>query len=505
MTGAHDPDPDLDPNPDTSLTARVRRDPGPAARWGAVMAVLVAVEAGALAAALLSVVASVVAALAWLVGGATGAGVPVEGVLAALDGARAAAEAVPTLLSRETIPNQGHRTAAGGPWTGTFLGLEPAHAWALRAALIYAYAFLIGYWLFRGYLVFRRHYRAAEWTPRDDRLDRFRDHGWGRFGLVVVVLFLATAAFAPALAPTTPERNLVAPCQHQVTYYDEAAGSVASTPVCTANLESASNGAGGPNVGPLSYDDYGRFHPFGTLPTPGKDLFTFLAAGARVSLFVGLLAMGIAGTLAVAFALVSAYYRGPVDLAAVVAGDSVMTLPSLLVLILVAATFEGHPLAEVYSGALVVALALGVTRWPFLWRAIRGPSLGVAGRTWIDAARSFGQHPATTMRRHMLPAIAGYLLVYGSMMLGGVLVATAALSFLNLGVQPPTPEWGRAISLGEPYVATQSWHVATIPGVLITLVVTGFNALGDGVRDALDPHTAAESGVAVAATGGDGG
>jgi peptide/nickel transport system permease protein len=89
----------------------------------------------------------------------------------------------------------------------------------------------------------------------------------------------------------------------------------------------------------------------------------------------------------------------------------------------------------------------------------------------------------------MLPYILGYVLVYGSMTLGGAIIAIAGLSFLGLGVSAPTPEWGRAVNAGQEYVGTVSWHISFIPGALITLVVTGFNALGDGIRDAIDPQS----------------
>jgi peptide/nickel transport system permease protein len=410
---------------------------------------------------------------------------------------------IPTLLSRDGIPNQGYELPQQG-WQGTFLGLEPKWAWAIRLLLVVAYWFFLLFWVWRGYETFRAHYRQAEWTPRDDIVDRFRGHRWGQFGLLVVSLFLMMAMFAPTLGTTTVVQNIEEPCTHQIEYYNEEAGAVESITVCAANIESASNGAGASNVGPFSYDRYGRFHPFGTLPTPGKDLFTFMMAGARVSLFVGLVSIGLGGVFAVTGALVSAYYKGVVDLALVVTSDSILSIPGLLLLILASAVFRGHWLMEILGGGLLVALLLGFTNWPVLWRALRGPAFQVSEQEWIDAARSYGQRPRATMKRHMLPYITGYLLIYGSMTLGGVIIALSALSFLGLGIQPPIPEWGRAISLGQAYVATQSWHISLIPGLLIVVVVTGFNALGDGVRDALDPQSDVGGGAEMTAGGGGG-
>ena len=161
-------------------------------------------------------------------------------------------------------------------------------------------------------------------------------------------------------------------------------------------------------------------------------------------------------------------------------------------------------LADIYSGGFVLALIFAGTGWPFLWRSVRGPAMQVSEQEWIDAAKSFGQRPHVTMRKHMAPYILGYLLVYASMTLGGIIVAVAGLSFLGLGINPPTPEWGRAVNIGQSYVTTASWHISFIPGVMIVLVVTAFNALGDGIRDAIDPQSEGgeSDGAEVAASGG---
>lgn len=414
---------------------------------------------------------------------ATPFGDAVDALVAAIAGGLDAVSTLPTITSREVIPNQGHRLPGGG-WEGTFLGLSSAQAWLVRVVVVYAYAFLLLYWLWRGYLTYREQYREADWAPIDDSIDRLRGHPWGQAGLVVVIMFVVMAVWAPALSPVTAEENLYQPYQNDITYLTDD-GDVETTTHGTANIQARSNGDS--NVGPLSYDQYGRWAPFGT-NSDGKDLFTFLAYGARTSLVIGLLATGLSAGFALALAMVTAYYRGIVDLVAVIGSDSIQSVPFILLVLLLFVVFReaNHPIVSLYDGGVLLALILAFTYWPALWRSIRGPSLQIAQAEWIDAAKSFGQRPSVTMRKHMAPYVVIYLIIYASLVLGTIVITTAALSFLGLGINPPTPEWGRMIADGRSFVSTKSWHVATIPGVLIVLVVTGFNAFGDALRDALD-------------------
>ncbi|MEZ3170015.1 ABC transporter permease [Halorubrum sp. RMP-47] len=478
---------------DLPLSERIARNPRPAATWGAVVAVLIAVEFGAIVSGVLSV-----PPWGWVGGLLPGAIDPLAAGLATV--AERVAE-LPTITSRSVIDNTGYQTPSG--WEGTTLGLSPALVWALRVGVIYTYAFiwlLVGWW---GYTLYRRHYRIPDWTPRDDVVNRFRRHSWGLFGLAVVFAFVVMALFAPVLGPTTVDQNIENPYENRIDYYNEETGEVESIFVGDANGDTQSRGQGDNNVGPLEYDQYDRFHPFGTLPD-GKDLFTFMASGARVSLLVGLTSLGIAGGLAMVFAMLTAYYKGLVDLGVVIAGDSIQAMPQLLFIILASFVLSDTWIAEVYNGGLVLAILFGITGWPALWRAVRGPALQVSEREWIDAAKSYGQRPRATMQKHMLPYVVGYFLIYASLSLGGVIIGIAGLSFLGLGIEAPVPEWGRAVSAGQPYVATQSWHISLIPGILVVIIVTGFNALGDGVRDAIDPESDIGDGgnESVAAGGG---
>jgi peptide/nickel transport system permease protein len=413
-----------------------------------------------------------------------------------------------TLLSRDVMPNQGfiapdgsgYDTGPLGPYHGTFLGLAPAVVWVLRVVLVYIYAFVWIGWLWFGYKTFRRHYRYADWTPRDDMVDRFSTHRWGQFGFVVVVMFLTMALFAPPLGPVTQNENINNPYTHYVEYNDN--GTVVNVTQGAANGGSLSQG-NDRNVGVMQYDDYGRFHPIGTTDN-GKDLWTFMTMGSRVSLFIGLLTVAGSGLIATALALMTSYYKGITDLIVVVTSDGIQSMPGFLVLIMLSVLFAGHPISNVYNGAFVLVLIFVFTGWASFWRALRPPALQVAEEDWIDAAKSYGQRPSTTMRKHMAPYILGYLLVYGSLRLGGVIIGVAALSFLGLGITAPTPEWGRMVNAGRNYVAGESWHIATIPGLMVVLVVTGFNALGDGIRDAVDPQSEGASSEGAAAAGGGG-
>jgi len=487
-------------NKNDSIVARVKTNPGPAARWGAVMAFLLALEFGAIWGGIMAVPWDVpVNGLADVLPAAIGGVVTgVAGVFADVGNALAD---VPTLLDRQWIPNQGYRVPGEG-WQGTFLGLEPAYAWLIRLTLVYVYAFVTLYWAWRGYMTFRRHYRYADWTPADDMVDRFRGHNWGRFGLVIIVAFLVLSLFAPTVSPTTESQNMTNPYGHEIQFYNDDVGEVQTVTVGVANLASKSRGDR-QNFGLWTYDEHQRFHPFGTLTT-GKDLFTFMAYGGRISLFIGVFASALAGGIALSLALLTSYYKGLVDLATVLTSDAFSAMPRLLVLIMLVTVLQDHWLSDIYSGAFILAFLFGIWGWMGLWRAIRGPSFQIVENEWVTAAKGFGDRPWSIVKKHVAPYVIGYLLIYLSMSLGGYIIGAAGLAFLGLGVTAPTPELGRAVAAGQNLITTDSWHISILPGLMVSMLVLGFNAFGDGVRDAVDPQSASDDSAGEAAAAGGG-
>lgn len=405
---------------------------------------------------------------------------------------------LPTMTDREVISNMGHQTPAGG-WEGTFLGLEPKWAWLIRFMLVWIYAFACLVWAWRGYTTYREHYREVDWTPRDDTVRRFKSQRWGLFGLFVVFGFVVLAAFAPAVSPVGFEEHIESPYNHEMEYLN-GSGQVETIYYGEANLNSHSDGQ--KTVEPWSYDDFDRWMPLGTTPS-GQSMLTHLSYGARTSLVIALTAVSLGALVAITLSLLSAYYKGLLDILVIFLSDTIISIPVLVLVMMLVVIFRdsGHWIAEPLDGGLMIALILGFAYWPAMWRSIRGPSLQVSEEEWVDAAKTYGQTPRKIMRKHMAPYIASYIMIYASLLIGGIIITVSALSFLGLGINAPTPEWGRLINEGRPFIATSSWHVSTISGIMIALVVLAFNALGDGIRDAIDP----EADVGGATAGGGGG
>lgn len=220
------------------------------------------------------------------------------------------------------------------------------------------------------------------------------------------------------------------------------------------------------------------FFPLGT-DKYGRDLWSRIVYGARISLAIGLLATAISLVLGILVGGVAALAGGWVDAVLMRFVDALLMFPRLF-LILTLAAFTGARL-------WVVVVVLGVTGWMSVSRLVRAELLRVREADFVMAARAMGQHPLRILSRHMLPSAMAPVIVDLSLRIGAVILIEAALSFLGFGVQPPTPSWGNIIADGTDALAS-AWWATTFPGLAISLTVIAFNLLGDGLRDSLDPH-----------------
>lgn len=211
----------------------------------------------------------------------------------------------------------------------------------------------------------------------------------------------------------------------------------------------------------------------------GRDELSRLVYGARVSLYVGFLSVTIALVLGATSGIVAGYYGGQVDNVIMRLMDVLFSLPAIVLAIAITAI-----LGPSLTNALI---AIGIVYAPRFARVTRGPTLTVAQLPYIEAARTIGVSNRTIMLRHVLPNISAPLIVQITISLSTAILTEAALSFLGLGTQPPTPSWGLMLSTARQYMLLDAW-IAVLPGAAIALAVLGFNLLGDGLRDILDPR-----------------
>ena len=267
------------------------------------------------------------------------------------------------------------------------------------------------------------------WT----RLARDR---WARLGLAIVAGLAVLAVCAPLLAPGDPFRGDLGASLH------------------------------GPSGAFLLGSD-----------AQGRDVLSRVLYGARLSLAVGLISQGIAMTLGVTLGLVAGYYGRWVEGFIMRVADVTLAFPSLLLLIAIA--------AAVKPSLPVVFVVIGVVGWAGMARLVRGQVLVVRGLEYVQAARALGASDARIIARHLLPNVVAPVIVAATLGIGGAIMAEAALSFIGLGAQPPTPSWGAMVAEGRDLLRVAPW-VSLVPGLAIGLAVLGTNLLGDGLRDALD-------------------
>lgn len=279
-------------------------------------------------------------------------------------------------------------------------------------------------------------------TSATDALRRAWRDRRGRVGVLVLALVAALAILAPPLLPDPAD---------------------VPDPV------------GGANLAPSAA------HPFGTDPL-SRDVLARVVSGARVSLAIGVLAVGLSITLGAAVGLVAGYLGGAVDAALMRLVDAALAVPRLFLLLLLLAVDWRAPVA-----ALI--LLIGTTGWFGTARLVRGEVLRLREESYVRAAEALGARRTRIIFRHLLPNALGPLLVAATLGVGDVILLEAGLSFLGLGIQAPTPSWGGMILDGKPYLATAPW-VGLFPGLAIAVTVLSANLLGDALRDAVDPRAA---------------
>lgn len=230
-------------------------------------------------------------------------------------------------------------------------------------------------------------------------------------------------------------------------------------------------------VPPFSTDVHGEFHAFGT-DRFGRDVWTRLVYGARVSIGVGVVAVFVSIVLGVVVGAVAGFWRGPISITLLGITDFAVAVPRVVLLLLLAALWQP-------STALVIAV-LGLTGWMSVARLVHGEVRALAVRPFIEGARAIGARRLRVLGRHILPNALTPVIVAAALGVGNAITLEAGLSYFGLGVQPPTPSWGNMIASGRDVLVNAPW-VAAAPGVALALVVVACTLLGDALRDALDP------------------
>lgn len=264
--------------------------------------------------------------------------------------------------------------------------------------------------------------------------------GWnGRVGLAIIVLTVLIGVLAPMVDPYDPTTD---------------------SDLANARLEP-------------SWE-----HPFGT-DRLGRDMFRRVIHGTRISLMIGFVVVFVSGTIGTVLGLIAGYFGRTVDTVIMRLMDILLAFPAILLAIAIVAV-RG-------PGLFNTILAVAIVGIPGYARVVRSMVLSLRERDYVDAARMIGVGNARIMFGHILPNSLSPLIVQATLGVGGAILFAAALGFLGLGVQPPRPEWGAMISDGIPFLR-QSPYLVFYPGIAIMITVLGFNLLGDGLRDALDPQ-----------------
>ncbi len=276
-------------------------------------------------------------------------------------------------------------------------------------------------------------------NPFMDNIRRLSDSRPATVGAIIIMLLCFIAVFAPQLSPNNPT---------------------------TACLEDRL-------ISPLTVPEY----PLGT-DHLGRCVLSRLLYGARISLIVGIIVVGISAMIGIALGVISGYYGGVIDAVIMRFVDATLSFPSIFLAVTIAGLLG--------RGLPSVIIALIVVDWTAYARISRGSVLSLKETEFVESARSLGASDCYIMTRHILPNIIGPVIVIGTLGMAYVILSAAALSFLGFGPQPPTPEWGAMLNAGRMYMRTEP-YLTIIPGIAIMVMVLAFNLLGDGLRDILDP------------------
>jgi peptide/nickel transport system permease protein len=286
-----------------------------------------------------------------------------------------------------------------------------------------------------------RPWAEREWVMLLARLARRRT---ALFGLLVVAIAVFTAVLAPVISPFDPLEQDISQRLRE----------------------------------PGWHDAQGRAHPLGT-DHLGRDILARIIYGSRIALLVGLSAVLVSGVLGMAIGLVAGYFGGRVDDFLMRLADVQLAFPFILLAIAVIGVL-GPSLRN-------IIIVIGVSSWVVYARVVRGEVLSIREREFVQAAVALGSRDGRILVRHVLPNAFTPWLVVATLDMARVIVIESALSFLGLGVQPPTPTWGGMLADGRVYLST-AWWLATFPGLAILITVLGINLFGDGLRDTLDPR-----------------
>ncbi|HBU69294.1 MAG TPA: peptide ABC transporter permease [Elusimicrobia bacterium] len=222
----------------------------------------------------------------------------------------------------------------------------------------------------------------------------------------------------------------------------------------------------------------GAAHYLGT-DDLGRDVFSRMLYGSRISLSIGIIAVGIAVLIGTAIGIISGYFGGKIDSLLMRLVDIVLCFPTFFLILLVIAFLE----PSIYN----VMIVIGLTSWPGLARLVRAQVLTIRTREFVQAAELIGTSRLKIFFIHLLPNTISPIIVSATLGVGDAILTESGLSFLGLGVQPPMPSWGQMLTLGKDYIH-MAWWLSLFPGLAILATVLGFNLLGEGLRDALDPR-----------------